>query len=360
MDEKEFDHWLKNFSESTTTDFDIVIPPLSIRYDPNCIDSDTLILPLSLEDNSTTTGTAAILEEFGKEFDIPCGHAKVYLPFDGRNKTFDLKATREHHVFISLLHEHKSTMAKTIQQLREAEKAFEVQSTQTESNSDTCNGTRSQQKIDGEFKHIFDRLGQRMWEAQQNHDSSKFDQFISWLNDNRQRWEDARDSFGRTVLHAAVENGNLALVKTLVLAGVDINAKEFCGATPLAIAVVKKNEEMAQFLTNSFAIFDSRFFTNIPNPMDIAAKMEMDVVNLIRKIPHKDSVDNGEIWRTFQCAEQITNTGTCTSISYPIEEAGEEETYEYKRSNKSCITLTIGHQGTNKNIRGVKSRSNAA
>ena len=138
MDEKEFDHWLKNFSESTTTDYDIVIPPLSIRSDPNCIESDTLILPLSLEDNSTTTGTAAILEEFGKEFDIPCDHAKVYLPFDDRNKTFDLKATREHHVFISSLHEHKSTMAKAIQQLREAEKAFEVQSTQTESNSDTC------------------------------------------------------------------------------------------------------------------------------------------------------------------------------------------------------------------------------
>ena len=67
-----------------------------------------------------------------------------------------------------------------------------------------------------------------------------------------------------------------------------------------------------------------------------------------------------KLWRTFQCAEQTTNTETCTSVSDPVEETDKEETYKYKRSNKSCITLTVGDQGTNKNIRGVKSRSNAA
>jgi hypothetical protein len=117
MDEKDFDHWLKNFSESTTTDYDIVIPPLSIKSNPNCIMSDTLILPLSLEDNTTTTGTAAIMEEFRKEFGISCDHAKVYLTFDDRNNELHLNAGREHHVFISSLHENKSTMAKTVQQL---------------------------------------------------------------------------------------------------------------------------------------------------------------------------------------------------------------------------------------------------
>ena len=136
----------------------------------------------------------------------------------------------------------------------------------------------------------------------------------------------------------------MAFVKTLVSAGVDINAKELCGATPLTIAVVKKNEEMAQFLVDNFAIFDGRFFTNIPNPMDIAAKMEMDVVNLMRQISNKDSLDNSEIWRTFQCAEQTTNTETCTSVSDPVEETDKEKTYKYKRSNKSCITLTVGDQ----------------
>jgi hypothetical protein len=94
--------------------------------------------------------------------------------------------------------------------------------------------------------------------------------------------------------------------------------------------------------------------------MDIAVKLEMDVVSLMKKISNKDTFDNGEIWRTFQCTEQTTNTGTCTSVSDPVEEADKEETYQYKRSNKSCITLTVGDQRTNKNIHGVKSRSNAA
>ncbi|XP_028412512.1 uncharacterized protein LOC114535350 [Dendronephthya gigantea] len=88
--------------------------------------------------------------------------------------------------------------------------------------------------------------------------------------------------------------------------------------------------------------------------------MEMDGVDLMKKISHKDSVDDGEIWKTFQCAKQTTNTATCTSVSDPMEGEDKEETYEYKRSNKSCITLTVGDQGTNKNVRGVKSRSNAA
>ena len=184
MDEKDFDDWLKNFSTSTT-DYDIVILPLSIQSNPNCTKSDTLMIPLSLEDNSTTSGTAAIMEEFGKAFGIPCDHAKVFLQYDDRNNKFDLKAAREHHVFISSLHEHKSTMAKTVQQLREAEMAFDLPSTQTESNSGTCNGSRSQQKTDGKFKRVFDRLVQRMREAQQHNDLSKFDQFISWLDDNR-------------------------------------------------------------------------------------------------------------------------------------------------------------------------------
>ena len=85
---------------------------------------------------------------------------------------------------------------------------------------------------------------------------------------------------------------------------------------------------MAQFLVDNFAIFDGRFFTNIPNPMDIAVKMEMDVVNLMRQISNKDSLDNSEIWRTFQCAEQTTKNEKCTSVSDPMEETDKEETYK--------------------------------
>ena len=128
MNEKEFDQWLQDqdFSRSMTGEYDVVLPKQTITTNSNCQKSETLILPLSLENNATTTGTAAIIEEFGKEFGVPCQHAKEYLPFDNKGKTFDLVAAREHHRIIASLQTHKSSMIKTVQQLRDAEKAFDL------------------------------------------------------------------------------------------------------------------------------------------------------------------------------------------------------------------------------------------
>ena len=366
MNEKEFDQWLQeqDFSGSMTGEYDVVLPKQTISTNSNCQKSETLILPLSLENNATTTGTAAIIEEFGKEFGVPCQHAKEYLPFDNKGKTFDLVAAREHHRFIASLQTHKSSMVKTVQQLRDAEKAFDLPTTHEEMESpSTCtsdenDGATTQQKVDGKFKSVVDSLTKRMWEAQHDRDVSKLDQFIGWLDRNREYWENVRDSNGRTIIHAAVENGNTTLVKTLISAGVDVNAKEICGATPLTIAVVNKNEELAQLLVQNFAIFDSRYFTTIPNPVTIAKKMDMDIASTMDNMSNQDLAENSEIWQIFHCAEQPSQVEISTSENW--DPTDEDETYEYRRSNKSCITLTVGDQGTNKIIRGVKGRSEAA
>ena len=88
---EEFDQWVQeqDFSRSTTGEYDVVLPKQTITTNSNCQKPETLILPLSLE-NATITGTAAIIEEFGEEFGVPCQHAKEYLPFDNKGKTFDL------------------------------------------------------------------------------------------------------------------------------------------------------------------------------------------------------------------------------------------------------------------------------
>ena len=99
------------FFKSDKQIFDIKLPQTSIELDPHCSKSETLILPLSLENNATTTGTAAIIEHFGKEFGVPCNHAKEYMPFDDKSKTFDIAAVRSHHEFLALLREHKREMA---------------------------------------------------------------------------------------------------------------------------------------------------------------------------------------------------------------------------------------------------------
>ena len=127
LSEKEFDDWLKkqNFSEKKKPKHYIHLPVPEVQLEPQCNKSKVLILPLSLENNATSTGTAAIIEEFGKEFGVPCEHAKEYLPFDEQNNTFNLELARKHREFLFSLKDHKEEMLETVRILKNAEKAFD-------------------------------------------------------------------------------------------------------------------------------------------------------------------------------------------------------------------------------------------
>lgn len=72
-----------------------------------------------------------------------------------------------------------------------------------------------------------------MWYANQSVDAAAVVEFKQYLHANRSLWEEACDHHGCTVMHHAVQNGNLPLVQTLINAGVNPNVKERCGATPL-------------------------------------------------------------------------------------------------------------------------------
>ena len=130
-------------------------------------------------------------------------------------------------------------MTETVRQLTEAEKGFEIPSLEVDT-SFSADDLSSIQKEDANFQKAFDSLVKRMWEAQQSSDLAEYSNFISGLASQRESWANIRDHHGRTVLHKAVENGNLLLVKTLLCAGADFNVKEKCGATPLRLAVIKK------------------------------------------------------------------------------------------------------------------------
>lgn len=360
MDEKEFGDWLtkQDFKEKRQPTFDIKTTHTTIQANPHCDKSETLILPLSLENNATTTGTAAIIEQFGKEFGVPCEHAKEYLPFDNKAQSFDIDAARRHQDFLASLNKHKSEMTETVRQLTEAEKAFEsYQVVADESLSqDEDPSITNIQKVDAKFQNIFDNLLKKMWEAQQASDVSEYEKFINWMSSQRENWEDVRDHNGRTILHAAVEKGNMTLVKTLVSAGVNVNVKERCGATPLNLAVIKKHEEMCSFLLNNFAVYSDFFFSTIPSPLCIAKQLKLKVAtDMEEKLKSCNSVDK-EHFQIFQLGEGKENVPNVSDT----EQSSSDEHYKYNRGNKSCRTLFVGDQGTNKVIRGVKSRSDAA
>jgi len=59
---------------------------------------------------------------------------------------------------------------------------------------------------------------------------------------------DARDSFGSTALHAAVEKGNRRIVELLIQNGANVNAEDNNGRTPIYFAEVRQNGEMEELL----------------------------------------------------------------------------------------------------------------
>ncbi len=71
--------------------------------------TDVVNLQLSLENNSTLTGTAAILEQFGEEFSIPCPHHYA-IPINKSEKKYDLKSARLQYEFMKSFDVHNTEM----------------------------------------------------------------------------------------------------------------------------------------------------------------------------------------------------------------------------------------------------------
>ncbi|CAB3993912.1 Hypothetical predicted protein [Paramuricea clavata] len=89
-----------------------------------------------------------IIEQFGKEFDEPCDHAKEYMPYDDNSKTFDIAAMQSHLQFPASLREHKKDMADTVCQLNEVQKVFEPLLDDSDTELSAGNASSNQQQVD--------------------------------------------------------------------------------------------------------------------------------------------------------------------------------------------------------------------
>jgi hypothetical protein len=126
MDEKEFDTWLSkaNLSKGVESEKKFKVKPPSMQecsVSSQTTKSKIVNLPLSLENNSTLTGTAAIFEEFGREFSIPCLHASA-IPFDRSEKKFDLMSARNQFDFMKSVNAHQIEMLELEKEMRSVEK----------------------------------------------------------------------------------------------------------------------------------------------------------------------------------------------------------------------------------------------
>ena len=79
-------------------------------------------------------------------------------------------------------------------------------------------------------------------------------------------------------MHHAVQNGNHPLVQTLMNAEINPNFNTRCRATPLTLAVIKR-DEMVRILLRNYFICDDTFCVSVPGPKQIADKLELHAIS---------------------------------------------------------------------------------
>lgn len=194
----------------------------------------------------------------------------------------------------------------------------------------------------------------KMWRANQSVDAAAAIEFKQYLHTNCELWENARDHHGCTVMHHAVQNGNLPLLQTRINAGVNPNVKERCGATPLTLAVIKGQEEMVKLLLDNFAICHAAYFFSVPGPKQIAVKLGLDSISsLIESCLAQENEQDLAVWEMTELS--TTEPDVVDNLPGP-----DDADPVYCRYIMNCKTLVVGDQGTNKIIRSVKEKPSLA
>jgi ankyrin repeat protein len=68
------------------------------------------------------------------------------------------------------------------------------------------------------------------------------------LVDKNPKLVNAKDQFGNTALHSAVEKGHISIIKYLIGKGADVNVTDSEGRTPLYHAEITANTEVEDLL----------------------------------------------------------------------------------------------------------------
>jgi hypothetical protein len=171
------------------------------------------------------------------------------------------------------------------------------------------------------------------------------ERLVKELSEQSDVFGNMRDHLGRTFLHEAVEQQNTIFVECMLGIGCNPNSKEACGATPLTIAVLLHNKEICEMLINCGASVRGPLFVNVPSPLSMAEKMELEEICELMQPILSDEED--DIIASY-------DTGFGKSVHNVVETT---ETQEINRSSCGYITGVVGDIGTCKNNRSVMTRS---
>lgn len=335
--------------------------------------TDVIDLSLSIEDNSTLTGTASILEEFAAEFSIPSNKPNGYIEFDSHKKEFNLKAARERYSFMKSVQLHNIEMKEIEKQMSSTEKeiaqTMQFQDTDTDSNESDSDGSGDEaksgharsQKEDNEFNSLFLKLINQAQQIDDSTDESSLDRMVQKLSRESKKWKNVKDMYGRTIFHAAVEGKHYTLANILLSSGVNPNAKEGCGATPMSIAVLNSDPSMCKLLLENFGECEGGMYKSFPSPLEMAIAMDLNEITDLFK-NHSQNLDSS-IVNFIQNSNVALPASECSATvdETMADNSSVLKEFEYKRSQcRQFPTAVVGDVGTCKNNRSVKNTDNNA
>jgi ankyrin repeat protein len=207
-----------------------------------------MVLPLSIEDESLTTGTALVLREFAKDLDITICKTDDHLTYNEHNKKFDINAACERYKFYEEMDWHAKDMEKLRNQLEESEPDdFETTDNITVDLKpvDSCQGGSFKQhmkQVSKNAKDVMKKLKNDILSFTKKKDR------VLHLQSNSGLWVDLTDDNGCSPLHLAVEDKCVCLAESLILAGSNVNVSEGCGITPVMIAVNNNQPDIVRIL----------------------------------------------------------------------------------------------------------------
>jgi hypothetical protein len=375
MSEQEIHSWLEqaNFKEEKQQRYKITVPPVEefCKKMQSTDKSDVINLPLSLEDNSTLTGTAAILDNFANEFTIPQGESSRYIEFNNTTKEFDLKSARERYYFIKSFQLYQSQMIELEKQLESNEKEIhqcELQTGNIEEESDddesdsqsssVSEGSLAHEDTHDRFASLFKKVLNMAQQTVESGDELTLDKVVLDLSKKQKELNETRDKFERTVFHAAVEGKRYTLVNILLSSGTNPNVKEGCGATPLTIAVLNSDIAMCKLLVENFAEYEGEMFGSFPSPLEMAIAMDgEEIVNLFKKTSTYWECPVVSLIQKDTCDELVSVAETLSDDKMDDSSSNNSEDFIYKRSEcKKFPTAVVGDVGTCKNNRSVRNK----
>ena len=294
MRETELNLWLLKIDfekQLSGTDTKFKINPQSKKErcsSSQSLKTDIINLKLSLEDNSTLTGTAAILKQFGEEFSIPCPQKYNVTPFDKNVNKLDINCARMQYEFVKSVELPRTEMLETEKQMRSTENQLDLSEGNIESDDDSSEDSEAngrghvnktvQQKRET-FNDFYEQISKKTKEIVHSEDDNSLGNLIEQLLSDVKKTNELTDQYGRTIFTYSVEMKNYVLVKVLLSIGVNPNFKEGCGTTAMTIAVLNNDVNMCKILLKNFAEYEGAFFGSFPSSLLMATKI--DLTNIV-------------------------------------------------------------------------------